>query len=155
MRVLALISLFCFLCISSVQAQQNYVWEEYGISFTLADDFVEEHNDINEFSAAGDGMFLSIIPFKDASIDDSDITVYTVQIAASLGLEEIDDVDVLELNYFQGGYVEGYKDGAKIFLLGMIDPDSDTNYFVVITFQDEDEEAIKEAINIVTSIQKL
>lgn len=145
-----------FLALSlSLSAQQKYTWDEYGISFSLADDFRETVNNIEEFSADGDGMSMSIIPFKDESIDDSDITKYTIGIAKSLNLEGIQDVDVISINNFEGGYVEGVKDGAKIFLMGLIDPNSATNFFVIITFIDEDKEAIKEAINICKSIRKI
>lgn len=135
-------------------AQQNYTWEEYGISFTLADDFNETVNNSEEFSATGDGMELSIIPFKDASIDDSDITTFTMQVAASLNLERIDDVNTIDVNGLKGGYAEGAQNGAKIFIMGLIDPDSDTNFFVMVVFQDEDANAVQEAINICKSIKK-
>ncbi|MFZ1752014.1 MAG: hypothetical protein WAU01_17595, partial [Saprospiraceae bacterium] len=61
-------------------AQQNYIWDEYSIGFSLADEFREVTNNLEEFSAVGDGMEISIIPFKDASIDDSDISAYTMAI---------------------------------------------------------------------------
>ena len=54
-------------------AQDAYVWDEYGLSFTLPDDFKEVSNG-EEFSADGDGMSISILPFKDASLNDADIT---------------------------------------------------------------------------------
>lgn len=155
MKTKLIVLAISMLCIGQVSAQQYYEWDEYGISFTLADDFVEERNDGEEFSAQGDGMSMSIFPFKDASIDDSDIAAYVIDIASSLDLEEVDDVDLIKLNYFKGGYVEGYKDGARIFLLGMIDPNSETNFFVVITFADDDQNAVDEAISIVSSINKL
>ncbi len=134
---------------------QDYTWDEYGIGFKLAPDFKEKVNNIEEFTADGDGMSLSIIPFKDETIDDSDIVKYTIGIAKSLNLEGIHDVDVISLKGFEGGYVEGVKDGAKVFLMGLIDPKSDTNFFVVITFLDNDAEATKEAVNICTSFRKL
>jgi hypothetical protein len=142
-------------CMQTISAQQNYTWSEYGLSFSLADDFVEEVNNAEEFSAAGDGMNMAIIPFKDGDFDDSDIAAFTIAIAASLDLGRVDDVNVIDINGFQGGYAEGEKDGAKIFLMGLIDPDSDTNFFVIITFLDQDENATQEAINICQSIQKL
>ncbi|MBK9255318.1 MAG: hypothetical protein IPM42_07520 [Saprospiraceae bacterium] len=148
---------FCLLVFSSsfVVAQQNYTWDEYGLSFMLADDFAEEVNNIEEFSAAGDGMYFSIFPFKDETVTESDITDYTISIAESLQLQEIDDVDVIKLNYFKGGYVEGYKDGLKVFLMGLIDPNSDTNFFVLITFLDQDNVAIDEAVRMVKNIKKI
>jgi len=141
--------------VSQSSAQQAYVWEEYGISFSLADDFAEVTNNQEEFSATGDAMEFAIIPFKDASVSDSDITTFTIGIANSLDLEGVDDVNTIQLNDFQGGYVEGVKDGVKIFLLGLIDPNSETNFFVIITFINEDENAIDEAIAICESLNKL
>ena len=136
-------------------AQQNYSWEEYGISFTLADDFNETVNSMEEFSATGDGMQISIIPFKDNSIDDSDITAYTLAVAESLNLERIDAVNTIDVNGFKGGYAEGAQNGAKIFVMGLIDPESETNFFVMIVFQDDDTNAVEEAINICKSIKKI
>ncbi len=139
----------------NLTSQQNYTWDEYGLSFSLADDFKEEVNNAEEFSANGDGMNMAIIPFKDADFDDEDITAFTLAIAASLDLGRVDDVNTIDINGFKGGYAEGEKDGAKIFIMGLIDPDSDTNFFVLITFLDQDENATQEAINICQSIHKM
>ncbi len=135
--------------------QHNYVWDEYGVSFSLADDFRETVNNIEEFSASGDGMEMSIIPFKDETIDDSDITGYTMSVAASMNLGRIDDISKIDINGFKGGYAEGEKDGVKLFVMGLIDPDSDTNFFVIITFLDDDQNAIDEAVNICKSIRRM
>ncbi|MBK9151478.1 MAG: hypothetical protein IPM26_10960 [Saprospiraceae bacterium] len=150
-----LIFLIVFFTGSVLHAQQQYTWEEYGLKFTLANDFAEEVNNLDEFSAAGDGMYFSIFPFRDETINESDITSYTIQIAKSLNLQQIDDVDVLDINKFKGGYVEGYLEGMKVFLMGLIDPNSDTNFFVLITFMDQDKVATDEAIRMVKSIRKM
>lgn len=146
---------FAFLMVSQITAQQEYVWDEYGIGFSLADDFQEVVNNADEFSALGDGMEMAIIPFKDETIDNNDITGYTMAVASSLELDRIDDVSVINLNGFKGGYAEGVLGGEKIFLMGLIDPDSDTNFFVIITFLDNDQNAINEAIAICKSFYKL
>ena len=139
----------------TMNAQQNYTWDEYGISFSLADDFKEVVNNIEEFSAVGDGMEMSIIPFADESVSTEDITAYTMAVAASLELERIDDINVIKLNGFEGGYAEGVSQGEKIFLMGLIDPKSDTNFFVIITFLDQDQNAIDEAVAICRSFKKM
>ncbi len=136
-------------------SQQYYEWEEYGITFSLADDFEETVNSADEFSAAGDGMELSIIPFKNDEIDASDISTYTMSIASSMDFERIDDISLIEFNGFEGAYAEGVADGIKVFIMGLIDPDSDTNFFIIIAFLDDDQNAIEEAINICTSIEKM
>ena len=148
--------LICFSAFSiATNAQQMYTWDDYGIAFSLADDFKETVSNGEEFSAVGDGMELSILPFSDETIDDTDITAYTMAVAASLNLGRIDDINEITFNGFKGGYAEGVSDGVKIFLMGLIDPNSDTNFFVIITFLDNDSLAIEEAVNICRSIHKI
>jgi len=146
--ILFIFNLFAF-------SQQEYTWEAYDISFSLADDFEETINNIDEFSAVGDGMELSIIPFKTYDIDASDIASFTMEIAASMDFDRIDDISLIEFNNFEGAYAEGVSDGVKVFIMGLIDPNSDTNFFIIISFLDNDGNAIEEAINICTSIEKL
>ena len=154
-KILLLLIVFGVSITNHISAQQEYSWEEYGIGFSLADDFKETVNSMEEFSAVGDGMELSIIPFKDNSIDDSDINAYTMSIAASLKLEKIDDISTIEINGFKGGYAEGVQNGVKIFVMGLIEPNSETNFFVMIVFQENDENAVEEAISICQSIHKI
>lgn len=147
-------SIFC-LVLSISYSQHVYTWDDYGISFSLANDFRETVNSGEEFAAVGDGMEMSIIPFADETIDDKDITTYTMSIAASLNLTRIDAINEIQINGFKGGYAEGMSEGVKVFIMGLIDPDSDTNFFVIITFLDNDKLAIEEAINICKSIHKI
>lgn len=151
-----LILIFVFITLNfTAFSQQEYTWDEYGISFTLADDFQEQVNNGEEFSASGDGMELTILPFKDESVAHADITSYTLSIASSMNFERIDDVSVIEFNGFKGGYAEGVSEGVKLFIMGLMDPDSDTNFFVIIAFTDKDKYAIEEAINICKSIKRM
>lgn len=136
------------------QAQKDWVWEQYSIAFTLADDFKPVTNTGEEFTAKGDGMDFAIFPFKDQSINDDDIALYTVAVAKSMSLQEIDDADVLKLNGLKGAYVEGYKDGDRVVLMGFIDPETDTNFFCIIAFGDTDKEAENEAVRMISSIRK-
>ena len=150
-----LFTLLSFLATATIQAQQEYTWDDYNLGFTLADDFKETKNTDEEFSADGDGMSMSIIPFENDAIDETDITAYTVSIFSELGVNRTDDVSLIELNGFHGGYAEGSKDGERIFIMGLIDPGSATNFFVIITFGDDDQNAVDEAVNICQSIHKL
>lgn len=139
----------------AVQAQDvDFEWTQHNIKFTLAEDFKVTANSGDEFTASGDGMEFGIFPFSDNTIDHSNIAEYTVEIAKTLELEQVDDADVLSLNGLKGAYVEGFKDGNRVVLLGFIDPNSDTNFFSVITFDDTDAEAEKEAIRMIKSFRK-
>ena len=141
--------------ISKAQSQQEYTWDYYNLSFSLADDFKETTNSEEEFSADGDGMSMSIIPFENDAIDENDITAYTISIFSELGITRTDDVSLINLNGFKGGYAEGSADGERMFIMGLIDPGSATNFFVIITFGDDDENAVEEAVNICRSIKKM
>jgi hypothetical protein len=149
-QLVALLALISF----SVSAQTDWEWSQYHIAFTLADDFKPVKNTGEEFTAKGDGMDFSIFPFNDQEVDHSSIADYTVEIAKSVELEQVDDADVIQINGLEGAYVEGFKEGLRVVLLGFIDPESDTNFFAVITFADDDEEAEKEAIRMIKSFRK-
>jgi hypothetical protein len=149
-QLIALLSLITL----SVSAQKDWEWEHHHIAFTLADDFKPVTNTNDEFSAVGDGMEFSIFPFSDQTLDHSNITTYTISIAESLKLERLDDVDLLEMNGLKGAYVEGYKEGNRIVMLGFIDPSTETNFFATITFADDDQEAVNEAVRIIKSFRR-
>ncbi len=136
------------------QSDYDYEWAHHNIAFTLAEDFKAVTNTADEFTARGDGMEFGIFPFSDATVDHSNITAYTIAIAKHIQLEELDDVDVVNLNGLNGAYVEGYKSGSRLIVLGFIDPDTDTNFFATISFNDNDAVAEEEAIRIITSLRK-
>ncbi|OWY22833.1 hypothetical protein C7N43_23585 [Sphingobacteriales bacterium UPWRP_1] len=148
--------LLLFAASFSVNAQKyfDYEWSKYNLAFTLAEDFKEVTNNDSEFTAVGDGMEFAVFPFNDASVDHSDMTKYTLSVAGSLEMQELDDVDVLDLNGLEGAYVEGYKDGDRVILLGFIDPTSETNFFALITFGDDDNVAEDEAVKMISSLRK-
>ncbi len=137
------------------QAQQTFDWESQGISFTLPDDFVEVTNERRTFEAEGDGMEFGLYVFNDETIDVEDIIDLTLELAVDLDLEEIDDAEEIELNGLEGAYVLGYVDGDAVFLLGMIDPDSDTNFYATVTFADDDDVAEDTAFDILESIVRI
>ena len=152
----SLLSCFFILVLSvSGNAQKVFEWAEYGIAFDLADDFQETVNSSDQFSADGDGMSVSIFPFRDETIDDADITAYTIAAAASLNLDAVDDVNFININGSSGGYAEVVSEGEKNFIMGLIDPNSDVNFFIIISFADGDALATQEAIDICKGLHKM
>ncbi|MBK6352389.1 MAG: hypothetical protein IPO72_05950 [Saprospiraceae bacterium] len=155
-----ILNLLLFICstfaVSTLNAQQDwdFEWTQHNIVFTLAEDFKVVSNSADEFTAKGDGMDFGIFPFDDHTVDQTDMISYTLAIAKSLSMEQLDDVDVIEMNGLKGSYVEGYKDGQRIITLGFIDPESGTNFFAFITFADNDKVAEDEAVRMITSLRK-
>lgn len=155
MKTIILNSFFILVLSVSVSAQKVFEWADYGLAFDLADDFQETVNTGEEFSAEGDGMSVSIFPFHDETIDDADITAYTIAAAAALNLDAVDDVNFIDINGFTGGYAEVVSEGQKVFIMGLIDPDSDVNFFIIISFADGDALATQEAVDICQGLHKM
>ncbi len=131
---------------------KTYFWEQYSIEITVPNDFKVVKNTANEFELEGDGMemYMYIWNQKKLTIDDMDEA--TITTAKELKLQEIDEEEAFKNGDFEGYYVEGFKDGDRVMLAGVIDIQSRTNFFIVLTFDDKDAEAEKEALKILSSI---
>jgi hypothetical protein len=152
MKTVSLI-LLPLVLVLSVFSDNEWVWDEYGLAFVLPDDFEVETNDSEGFYALGDGMEFGIFPFHDDDIDAMDISVVTFAIADMLELDDYDEAVLVELNGLEGALVEGQRDGVRIVLLGIIDPETSTNFFATVEFYDDDEVAVDAAIDIINSIE--
>lgn len=138
---------------SNVYAQQTWGWNTYGIAMDLPNDFEIVTNNENEFDAIGQGMELAMYVFKEAiALEDMDDA--TMAMASEWNLQEVDEVQSVDTGQFQGTYVDGYKDGDAVLLCGLIDPNSITNFFVIITFDDTDQVAQNDAFAILNSIRR-
>ncbi len=149
------IALLCsILSLVSVNAQKTYVWDYYKVQITVPDDFRVKVNDNHNFEMKGDGMELAMHIFEEnVSIDDLDDATITGANAMKLG--EVDEATKVSVNELQGYYVEGFKDGYRVMFAGLGDPNSHTNFFLVITFSDDDQEAEKAALAIINSLDIL
>lgn len=137
-----------------ISLNQTYVWEYYKIEITVPDDFKVIRNSNENFEMKGDGMALFMDVFeKDITKEDMDDA--TVVGAKAMKLTEIDAAHELSANGLEGYYVEGEKDGDRVMFAGLIDPNSHTNFFTAITFDDEDKTAEADALRIIMSLRKV
>ncbi|MEM9548002.1 MAG: hypothetical protein AAGA77_18620 [Bacteroidota bacterium] len=137
----------------SLEAQQTWDWDTYEVSIDLPDDFKVVKNTENEFDAVGDGMEIFMFIFE------SDITLdemkdATLEVADEMRLEEVDSVEAISTRGFKGKYVAGYLEGDAVLLCGLINPKNITNFFVLVTFGDDDDVAEEDAFKILKSIRK-
>ncbi|MEP7195869.1 MAG: hypothetical protein ABI851_05075 [Saprospiraceae bacterium] len=147
---------FLFICLfcSGLVAQKNYVWEHYKIQLTVPSDFRVKVNDDHNFEMKGDGMDLAMHIFEqNVAIDDLDDA--TIAGANAMELAEVDEETKVTVNELEGYYVEGFKSGYRIVFAGLGDPKSHTNFFIVITFDDDDKEAEAAALEIINSLDVL
>lgn len=147
---LAILTLFSFTKITF----QDYVWEHYQIGITVPDDCKVVKNTDNEFQMKSKDLDAYMYVFeKDMTVEDMDEGV--VEVAHELEMEELDDAAVIQGDGLDGFFVEGYKQGHRVVLAGMIDPKSHTNFLLLITFLDKNVKAVDDAIDIIQSVHSL
>jgi hypothetical protein len=131
------------------QAQEEWVWDEYGIAFILADGMKVTQNDGETFTAERNNLFFSIVPVVDSEINEDDLAEAVIAMAVEMEYDGIEDADELELNDLVGFYVEGTKDGAGAFVIALLDKESASNYLVIIVFDDDSrDEAMEMALSL-------
>ena len=154
MKLFASALLIIILSSSSLISQKTYVWDYYKIQITVPDDFRVKVNNSNDFEMKGDGMDLTMNIFEeDVTIDDLDEV--TKIGAKAIEMTEVDEATRVAVNELEGYYVEGFKSGFRIIFAGLGDPKTHTNFFLAITFDDDDKEAEKAAMEIINSLDVL
>ena len=119
---------------------------------TLPSDFKVTKNTDTEFDAVGKGMELMMDVFTDKHVTLADMQQATVDYVNGLKLDHIDEVRTIKDDDFQGKYVLGAKGKDAYMVAGLIVPHSTTNLWVVITFNDGDENAEADGLKILASL---
>lgn len=149
-----LLIIFAVLGTLSASAQKNYVWKQFNIQITVPDDFRVKKNTAKEFEMKGEGMELSmLIHEENVAIEDLDDAA--IAGAKAMKLQELDAAHQVKINEFEGFYVEGFKDGNRIMFACLGNPNSHTNFFIAIIFDDEDKTAEEDALEILNSLDVL
>ena len=132
-------AVICLLFIGSTLnisfAQDDYQWDTHGIGFKAKSDMRIITNKADEFEAANDQIQLDIFPWQDANINKDDLADGIIEIAKDLKFDNIHGADALEIDDFQGYYVEGTKDGVEALILILLDKESSTNLVATIVYQ--------------------
>ena len=138
---------------NTTYAQQTFDWDAYEISIDLPNDFSVTKNNDNEFEVVGEGMEVYMYIFE-ADISLSEMEEATTEAAIEMDLDEWDVVQSIETRGFEGKYIAAYLNGDAVLLCGLINPDNITNFFVLVTFYDDDENAEEAAFEILHSIRR-
>lgn len=148
------IALLLFLVSNAAQAQSftAWTWDTYGLAFKAPSNLIVETNNGDAFGAKlkNDLLHLYIFPWKDAELTTGTLNAEVEALAESLGYAGSEVVE-LELNSFEGSYVVGEKNGVTSIILGLLDPESDTNFYVLIVYGPGYE---KRALEIANSFSK-
>jgi hypothetical protein len=148
------IALFAIFSLTSFSTliDKTYYWDAYNISFTVPNDFKAVKNTKNELDLVGDGMELYMYVWNQKRVTTEEMHDATISVAKEMKLQEVDEEEPFKNGAFEGYYVEGFKDGDRVMLAGVVDIQSRTNFFIAITFDDKDAEAEETALHILESI---
>lgn len=148
-----------FICLTlsatAALAQDTYVWEEYGIGFSVESDLIVDESDIESFTAAtreGE-ISISITPWSDDEVDEENLADAALEIAAELYLFEDSDIDgdYVEIDTFNGFYLvvaPSELDAPDMMIVAlMLDTESDTNFVVAIGFEDGNDDEALDVLN--------
>lgn len=153
-----LVGLGAFALMSSAAvAQDTYVWEDYGIGFTVATDMIVDGSDMDAFTAvSSDGLIsISLSPWADGDVDEEVLAEATLDVAMNMYFFDDSEVygDYIEIDTFNGYYLvvaPSQSDAPDFMLIALLlDTESDTNLVAAIGFEDGLED---EAIAILSSL---
>jgi hypothetical protein len=144
-----------FFCIFAIQANAQpdpWEWDSYNMKFALPKGCKVTKSTGDAFEASKTGFSVGIYPFKDASVTHDNLADATLKLAKELKYSSIEDGGEVDLNGYEGYYVEGTKSGIRAIILSLLDADSDDNFFVVIAYAPDMEDY---ALIVLKSFQKM
>lgn len=118
----------------AITAQKDWRWEQHGVGFSAPANMRITSNNDSEFTAEGSDLYLSIYVEQDGEVTKETLAEALIEAAKALEYDEISDVDALEIDDFEGYYVEGTKNGVGAFIITLLDKQSSTNLVVIIVF---------------------
>lgn len=148
-RFLALLLLIS----SFTVVNQIQLWDHYKLEISVPADLKVTENTSEGFGMEGDGIQLKINSFEQ-NVSTDDLGDAALEAATTLKLEGVGEQQEIETTNLEGYYVEGILNDDRVMLAAVMDPDSTTNFLVIITFNDEDEAAEASAFAMLNSIRR-
>lgn len=108
--ILGLVSLAC------MNAQTEMAWSTYNIGFVAPPTMQTLVDSKGRFEASNDNVQISIFPW-DGRVNFDDLGDGTIDIATQLGYETTGSADALELDDYQGFYVQAAKQGIEAIVV--------------------------------------
>jgi len=152
---LVMITFIAAITITSLSAQTvPYTWKKYGISFAIPKTHDVSKNSTDEFESGDEQTWLQMFPFTDGS-ETAQGMIEKVAAQGKFSIEE-------EGEYTSGGY-DGYwlqcssatYPEWQYWLIGFIDPASETNFYSIIWWKKGDDAAYKIAYDMSYSFKKM
>ncbi|MCB0551909.1 MAG: hypothetical protein KDD02_00045 [Phaeodactylibacter sp.] len=134
---------------STLSAQTQMVWDDWGLGFTLAPGMRITENNGETFSAERDDLHLSITPVEDAWAYEEDLANAVLIMMDAMEFERITDADEMQLNDLYGYFIEGQSQGVQAVVMALMDTASHRNFLVTMVYLPESR---NQAINLFKSM---
>lgn len=123
---------------------QQYQWDQYGIGFQVARDFVVEENNANIFTATSsdDEIFISIEPWIDGNVSEDNIADAILELATEMKFYDGGEIagEYIEVDDFNGYFIitapNDYEDYDYVVVAILLDTESDTNLAICIGYDE-------------------
>lgn len=154
-------ALFSFFIVSffvfnlTINAQTTvYTWEDYGLQFEIPNTHEIKVSTADEFESGDSQTWLNLYPYKDIEAT-ADGMVYDI---VSDGYYDIESEGEYSSGGWEGYWVrctsEEYPDW-KYWIIGFIDPESENNFYAIIWWKKDDNEAYNIAYDMSYSFTKM
>lgn len=151
------VGLMCLAFSQPSLAQDSYIWEDYGIGFSVAEDMLIEESNADTFTVvSSDGeIVVNISPWVDGSVDEETLADAAIEMAVDLYYIDDSELDgnYIDIDSFSGYYIlaaPGDIEATDFMLFALLlDTESDTNLIVAIGFAGGNED---EAVEILESL---
>ena len=142
------------MCLTPIQAQLDFEWDNYGIGFTVARDFGVLKNNFQEFEATSSDRLLSINiqPWSDPNITMDNLYDAVISVAYDLKYYEGGDVagDYIKIDDFNGYFIvstpSSHDTYDYVIVALLLDTLSETNLQVIIGYQEGNFEEAKKML---------
>jgi len=161
MKNFLILASFLLTTAASAQRMKPMEWADFNVGFSLPNSFNITESTGERFTASGEDITLHIAPYKDESMTAEQVANAALELLNATGVE-LTLHEPVELQGLEGYQMVGYgqQEGRDLLflVLGLIDPDGDTNLAAyVMWWHDETRNEVntKTALKILKSFKKL
>ncbi|MDL2257386.1 hypothetical protein LJC06_04190 [Bacteroidales bacterium OttesenSCG-928-I14] len=130
----------------AINAKDTYTWKQYGLSFSVPEDFDVLKNNEESFEAENDEIYLSIEVLDYDGLTPEFFGELLGQMAISSEMEDA-EVGELRLTTLEGAYIEGVVGASNVIYVILLDTDSNIALIASIVYEDGNERAATNIVN--------
>lgn len=140
----------------SQRAWRSYEWAKYELEFELPEEYSVTINTDDALEAEGAGLKFAVYPYSEKVKYEGDLAGFIVKMSEEdLNLDEIDELELLDVDGFEAGYIAGTKKGLNYLVFGLNDLENGNRFYGYVAFEDEKEQIVEDALEVFQSFGKI